>query len=169
MTHGVKSMTAGEKKRPATLPENVAAVTAEGRRMRPVLVLYVWLVAITGVRRGELCALQVRDIDLDNGVVHIAFNYVVSNAKQIRKDTKTHQDRLGLGYPQVSDLAAAAGVKLDIRVCDITRRASCSRRGSACRTPPLGLATAEAGQPRCGTMLTRFPRSTGAHRLTWRN
>jgi integrase len=48
---------------------------------------------ITGARRGELCALQIRDIDLDNGVVHIAFSYVVKGGRKLRKDTKTHQDR----------------------------------------------------------------------------
>ena len=49
---------------PATTPEDVAKVIAEGRKAHPVLALYLWLVAITGVRRGELCALQVRDVDL---------------------------------------------------------------------------------------------------------
>ena len=57
------------------------------------MALYPWLVAITGARRGELCALQVCDIDLDNGNLHIAFNYVVRDGRRIRKDTKTHQDR----------------------------------------------------------------------------
>lgn len=51
------------------------------------------LVAITGARRGKLCALQVRDIDLDNGILHIAFNYGVVGGQRVRKDTKTHQDR----------------------------------------------------------------------------
>jgi integrase len=49
-------------------------VIAEGRKAHPVLALYLWLVAITSARRGELCVLQVRDIDLDDGVLHIAFN-----------------------------------------------------------------------------------------------
>jgi DNA-binding transcriptional regulator YhcF (GntR family) len=47
---------------PATTPEDVAAVIAEGRRVHPEMALYLWLVAITGARRGELCALQVCDI-----------------------------------------------------------------------------------------------------------
>jgi integrase len=55
--------------------------------------LYIWLAAITGARRGELCALQIRDIDPGNGVVHIAFSYVVKGGTKLRKDTKTHQDR----------------------------------------------------------------------------
>ena len=78
---------------PATTPEDVAKVITEGRKTHPVLALYLWLVAITGARRGELCALQVGDVDLDNGVLHIAFNYVVVGGRRVRKDTKTHQDR----------------------------------------------------------------------------
>jgi integrase len=125
--------------------------------------LYLWRVAITGARRGEVCALQVGDIDLEKGIIHIAFNYVVVGGRRVRKDTKTHQDRylaidpvtcamihehleatraelggLGLELPQdayvfsndpmgaspwdpdwathkASDLAAAAGVKLNIK------------------------------------------------------
>ena len=37
--------------------------------------------------------MQIRDIDLENGVLHVAFNYVVKGGKKVRKDTKTHQDR----------------------------------------------------------------------------
>jgi integrase len=50
-------------------------------------------VAVTGVRRGELCGLQIRDIDLDQGLAHVAFNYVIRDGQHVRKDTKTHQDR----------------------------------------------------------------------------
>jgi len=78
---------------PATTPGDVATVIAEARQAHPALALYLWLVAITGARRGELCALQVRDIDLDNGVLHIAFSYVVTGGRGVRKDIKTHQDR----------------------------------------------------------------------------
>jgi integrase len=77
----------------ATPPAGVAKVIAEGRASHPKLALYLWLVAITGVRRGELCALQMRDMDLDTGVLHIAFSYVVRKGRRVRKDTKTHQDR----------------------------------------------------------------------------
>jgi len=148
---------------PATLPGDVAKVIAEARKTHPEMALYLWLVAITGARRGEVCALQVCDVDLDNGVLHLAFNYVVVGGRHVRKDTKTHQDRylaidpatctmlrehldtiraklaaVGLGLPRnayvfsndpmganpwnpdwathkASDLAAAAGVKLNIK------------------------------------------------------
>jgi integrase len=78
---------------PATSPEDVAKVIAEARAHSADLGLYLWLVVVTGVRRGELCGLQLRDIDLDRGLVHVAFNYVVRGGQRVRKDTKTHQDR----------------------------------------------------------------------------
>jgi integrase len=77
----------------ATSPEDVAKVIAEARARNPALGLYLWLVVVTGVRRGELCGLQLCDIDLDQGLVHVAFNYVVRGGQRVRKDTKTHQDR----------------------------------------------------------------------------
>jgi integrase len=78
---------------PATSPEDVAKVIAEAHAHNAALGLYLWLVVVTGVRRGELCGLQIRDIDLDRGLVHVAFNYIVRGGQRVRKDTKTHQDR----------------------------------------------------------------------------
>ena len=59
----------------ATSPQAVAKVIAEARAYSDALGLYLWLVMVTGVRRGELCGLQIRDVDLDRGLVHVAFNY----------------------------------------------------------------------------------------------
>lgn len=84
---------ASGKSLPATPPEDVAKVIAACRTSRLDLGLYVWLAAVTGMRRGELCALQIRDVNLDRGLVHIAHNYVVRGGRRVRKDTKTHQDR----------------------------------------------------------------------------
>jgi len=78
---------------PATSPDDVATVVAEARDRSAALGLYLWLVVVTGMRRGELCGLQICDIDLDRGLVHIAFNYIVRGGQRVRKDTKTHQDR----------------------------------------------------------------------------
>jgi DNA-binding transcriptional regulator YhcF (GntR family) len=81
-------------KRPATSPADVAKVIAEARASgHHQLALYLWLAAITGARRGELCAVQVLDVDLEHRLLHIAFNYVVKNGQKLRKDTKTHQER----------------------------------------------------------------------------
>jgi integrase len=78
---------------PATAPEDVAKVIAEARKTNPAMALYLWLAAVTGARRGEVCALQVGDINLEQGIIHIAFSYVVVGGQRVRKDTKTHQDR----------------------------------------------------------------------------
>jgi integrase len=64
-------------------------------------------VVVTGGRRGELCGLQVRDIYLDQGLVHVAFNYVVRGGQRVRKDTKTHQDRWLAIDPDTCALIAA--------------------------------------------------------------
>ncbi|HEX3955598.1 MAG TPA: GntR family transcriptional regulator, partial [Trebonia sp.] len=88
-----KAPTAIRQTIPATSPEAVAKVIAEARRRNAALGLYLWLVVVTGVRRGELCGLQVRDVHLDQGLIHVAFNYVVRGGQRVRKDTKTHQDR----------------------------------------------------------------------------
>jgi hypothetical protein len=75
----------------------------EARARNAALGLYLWLVVVTGVRHGELCGLQIRDIDLDRGLVHVAFNYVVRGGQRVRKDTKTHQDRwLAIGGKTLS-------------------------------------------------------------------
>lgn len=88
-----KLPTVRQRPKPATPPEDVAKVIVQARASNAKLALYIWLVAITGARRGELCGLQVCDVDLDNRVVHIAFNYLVRDGRRIRKDTKTHQVR----------------------------------------------------------------------------
>ena len=89
-----KPPTVRQKKRTATPPSAIVKMIEHARSGgQNALALYVWLVAITGVRRGELCAVQIRDVDLDAAVLHVAYNYVVKGGKKVRKDTKTHQDR----------------------------------------------------------------------------
>jgi integrase len=62
-------------------------VIAEGRtRGMRQIALYLWLAAITAACRGELCVVQVCDIDLEHGILHIAFNYMVKNGQKIRED-----------------------------------------------------------------------------------
>lgn len=79
----------------AVSPKIVAAVIAKGRELEMhQIALYLWLAAILGARRGELCAVQVRDIDLEHAEISLAHNYLVKNGQRIRKDTKTHQKRV---------------------------------------------------------------------------
>ena len=47
---------------PATSPDDVARVMTEARARNAALGLYLWLVVVAGVRRGELCGLQLRDV-----------------------------------------------------------------------------------------------------------
>ena len=53
----------------------------------------VWLVMTTGIRRGEVCALRWRDIDLDGETLEVRRNYVLHGGVGVEKDTKTHQMR----------------------------------------------------------------------------
>lgn len=53
----------------------------------------VWLLMITGSRRGEICGLRWRHIDLDSGVLHMEKAIGQDDAEVWEKDTKTHQDR----------------------------------------------------------------------------
>jgi hypothetical protein len=40
------------------------------------------------------------DLDLDRGILHIGFNYVLCGGQGIRKDTKTHQERFNAIDPE---------------------------------------------------------------------
>lgn len=105
-------------------PAVVAAVIGKARDIQQdTLAVYLWLAAVTGARRGELCGLQWADIDMDAGVMHIAFSYLVRAGYKMRKDTKTHQDRhlaidpvtvdvLGEHRQKIEALLASAGLKL---------------------------------------------------------
>jgi integrase len=53
----------------------------------------VWLTMTTGARRGELCALQWRDIDLVNGAMVVRRSISQDGAHCEQKDPKSHQQR----------------------------------------------------------------------------
>ena len=53
----------------------------------------MWLAIVTGVRRGELCALQWRDVDLSTGVIALSRSIGQRNRDTWEKDTKDHQHR----------------------------------------------------------------------------
>ncbi|HSV64798.1 MAG TPA: tyrosine-type recombinase/integrase [Mycobacteriales bacterium] len=53
--------------------------------------MLVWMAMTTGARRGELCALRLDLLDLDNAVLTIRTS--IGGAKTWEKDTKTHQQR----------------------------------------------------------------------------
>lgn len=51
------------------------------------------LAAMTGARRGELCALRWSDVDLDAGIVHIRRSLRQVGRQMFEGPTKTHQER----------------------------------------------------------------------------
>lgn len=55
-------------------------------------VLFV-VAAGLGARRGELCGLQWRDVDLETGRVRVHRNVVEPSGRIVVKDTKSHQER----------------------------------------------------------------------------
>ncbi len=53
----------------------------------------VWLAMVTGVRRGEVCGLRWRNVDIKSGVLALNRSIGQRNAETWEKDTKTHQHR----------------------------------------------------------------------------
>lgn len=60
---------------------------------RPEWGTLIWLAIVTGVRRGELCALRWRDVDLSMGVIALSRSIGQRNRETWEKDTKDHQHR----------------------------------------------------------------------------
>ena len=89
----------------ATVPRNTAEMSdpptpAEAMRLleaaeasSPDLAVFVWLVMVTGARRGELCALRWTDIDVAEQDLLIERAYAVRQGTKVIKSTKTHQKR----------------------------------------------------------------------------
>ncbi|MQA14701.1 MAG: tyrosine-type recombinase/integrase [Pseudonocardiaceae bacterium] len=55
--------------------------------------LLVWLTMVTGFRRGELCGLRWRHLDLDAGVIALERSIGQRSGRTWEKGTKTHQHR----------------------------------------------------------------------------
>ena len=73
-------------------PEEAARILTEAWA-DPEWGTLVWLAIVTGVRRGELCALQWRDVDLSTGVISVSRSIGQRNRDTWEKDTKDHQHR----------------------------------------------------------------------------
>lgn len=55
--------------------------------------VYLWLLAVTGCRRGEACALRWLDIDLDRAELLIHRSIALVDGRAVEKGTKSHQAR----------------------------------------------------------------------------
>ncbi len=72
--------------------EEVAALLNEAWT-DPSWGLFLWLVMVTGCRRGEMCALRWTDVDLARGVVTVERSYAQTKAGTREKSTKSRQKR----------------------------------------------------------------------------
>jgi integrase len=55
--------------------------------------VYLWILAVTGCRRGEGCALRWSDVHWDSREIVVARSIAMVGQDRIEKDTKTHQGR----------------------------------------------------------------------------
>jgi len=72
----------------------VKLILLEAERRDPMLGRLLMLGALTGARRGELCALRWSDVDLDAGTLRIAHSVMQVGRRVEVKDTKSHQVRV---------------------------------------------------------------------------
>ena len=104
-------------------PKEVRAIVELAEQRNPILAALIMLAALTGARRGELCALKWRDVDLDTGTVRIARSILDLPGRVEEKATKSHQERtIALGEAGVVAASTPPG-----RVC----RAGSDGRGGA--------------------------------------
>lgn len=96
-------------------PIEVARLIAAADETTPPLGCFLRLAATSGARRGELCALRWKHVDLDNGVLLVERSIVVDGKGElVEKDTKTH---------------AARRLRLDAGTVDRLRRHRAEREG----------------------------------------
>lgn len=55
--------------------------------------MLIWLTMVTGARRGELCGIRWRHLDLDAGVLEVERSIGQRGGRTWEKDTKAHQQR----------------------------------------------------------------------------
>jgi integrase len=73
--------------------EEAARILAEAWSEPDYWGMAVWLTMVTGVRRGELCAIRWRHVDLQAGVLRLDRSIGQRGRQMWEKDTKTHQHR----------------------------------------------------------------------------
>jgi integrase len=85
----------GIPRSPATAPstETVQKLVVAAQQTDPVLATAIVLAAVTGVRRGELCALRWSDVDWTRRTLTIARSLTVIQRESTEGPTKTHQRR----------------------------------------------------------------------------
>lgn len=100
--------------------------------------VYLWVLATTGCRRGEGCALRWRDIDWERRELVIRRSISIVKGQVIEKDTKTHQARrvsideatrelLREHHLRSRELALTLGVRLTDEAFVFSEAGDCSR------------------------------------------
>jgi site-specific recombinase XerC len=69
--------------------EEVRAVVVAAEEKDPRLAPLLMLAALTGMRRGELCALRWSDLDLERRVLNVSRSVIVTPGGTVEKSTKT--------------------------------------------------------------------------------
>ncbi|MHB8220775.1 MAG: tyrosine-type recombinase/integrase [Acidimicrobiales bacterium] len=78
----------------APSPEEVLTIVEQAEQADPSLARMLLIAALTGARRGELCAIRWSDIDWETNTLTIARSiYEVVGGGWAEKSTKTHQER----------------------------------------------------------------------------
>ncbi len=78
----------------APSPDEVRRVIEAAESIEPALAVLLLLAALTGARRGELCALRWSDVEWQDGTLRIARSvYETAGGGWAEKATKTHQSR----------------------------------------------------------------------------
>jgi len=107
-------------------------IDAAERSKTPDLAIALRILVATGMRRGELCGLRWREVDLDAGTLRIEGSVVHGEVGIIEKDTKTGDARrLSLDAGTVAVLRCTARCP---RPVPRTRAVRLYRRHSCCRT-----------------------------------
>ena len=104
-------------------PEQLNQLYSEAERRDSVLATAIALAALTGARRGELCALRWSDVDLTVSRIRLARSLTSAGGELFEGPTKTHQvrdvalDDVGVGvlagrWQEVCDVAGQVGAPL---------------------------------------------------------
>ncbi|MGH9918435.1 MAG: tyrosine-type recombinase/integrase [Nitrososphaerales archaeon] len=83
----------GHRRVQAPTTEVVRRVIEVADERDPRIAPMLMLAALTGMRRGELCALRWSDVDLEAGVIKVSRSLVIAPGKLIEKSTKTDRSR----------------------------------------------------------------------------
>jgi integrase len=85
----------GPRRRQITPPgvEDVLRLIWGARQVSEEFSTYLWVLAATGCRRGEACAVRWTDVDFDAREIHVRRSIAMHDGRPVEKDTKTHQSR----------------------------------------------------------------------------